>query len=214
MGISAVYNGKEQAECICDGCGSRVLLNCRHGTRPTNPSKRQNSAIAGTANEIKNLGAITKQLTKRMWKVSKNNILCNECVLKTREEKMVRAKVEPIREPSRDQKREITLMLNDVYDIEKQCYKKSETDASVAEVLGTGILWGWVAKIREDMFGPDGNEDDQLTVGEAKLWIARADEQIAKFEKQINALQTTLNNIQATRKEVDGFLQTLERMAK
>ena len=42
----------------------------------------------------------------------------------------------------------------------------------------------------------------------------RADEHIAKFEKQINALQTTLNNIQATRKEVDGFLQTLERMAK
>jgi len=52
---------------------------------------------------------------------------------------------------------------------------------------------------------------DNLTM---QTVISKSDSLITKFEKQIRALQTTLNTIQSTRKEVDGFLQTLERMAK
>ena len=130
-------------------------------------------------------------------------------------------KIEPNRQPSREQKRDIMLMLQDVYSIDKQCYTKSETDKTVADALENGIMWGWVKAIREDMFGPDGNEDDQLSVGEAHLWIDRTDTHIAdletkikSFEKQVADMNRTLANIQSCRKEVKGFLDTIQKLAK
>ena len=130
-------------------------------------------------------------------------------------------KIEPNRQPSREQKRDIMLMLQDVYSIDKQCYTKSETDKTVADALEDGIMWGWVKAIREDMFGPDGNEDDQLSVGEAHLWIDRTDTHIADlkasiltFEKQMADMHRILASIQSCRKEVKGFLDTIQKLAK
>jgi peptidoglycan hydrolase CwlO-like protein len=68
---------------------------------------------------------------------------------------------------------------------------------------------------------PDGNEDDQLSVGEAHLWIDRTDTHIAdletkikSFEKQVADMNRTLANIQACRKEVKGFLDKIKKLAK
>jgi len=63
-----------------------------------------------------------------------------------------------LRQPSRDQKRLIVAALEDAYDT-NQRYKGTETDKGIADMLEDGIMAGWVAAVREDMFGPDGNEE-------------------------------------------------------
>ena len=213
MSITAVYkNGKEQACCACDTCSAEIFINCLHGTVATTPSKRKNSPKNDVA--FRNIKTVVQQLSKKGWKVYSKELVCGTCLEKRKEENKMNAKkstVEPIRQPTRNQKRDITLLLNDVYDVENQHYKQAETDKSVAETLGDGVMWGWVAQIREDMFGPDGNEADMLTVGEAKLWMARADEHITSFEKQVADLQRTLKNIQSARKDVNELLGKMQK---
>ena len=214
MAITATYqNNKEQASCVCDMCSTEIFINCMHGPKPTTPNKRGNATKP--KDEIKNSKTVIQQLSKQGWKIYQKEVVCGTCFEKRGKEKKLNIKkstVEPIRQPTRNQKREITLLLNDVYDVDKQHYKQAETDHTVAETLGDGILWGWVSQIREDVFGPDGNEADMLTVGEAKLWMARADEHITSFEEQIANLQRTLVNIQAVRKDVNDLLEKMQKV--
>lgn len=64
--------------------------------------------------------------------------------------------------PTREQKLSIIGLLQDVYDTDKQRYKGKDTDQAVAECLEI-TRWGWVSEIREEFFGPDGNEEDQMS---------------------------------------------------
>lgn len=64
-----------------------------------------------------------------------------------------------LRQPTRDQKRLIVAALEESYDTKNQRYKGTETDKGIADMLEDGIMAGWVAAVREDMFGPDGNEE-------------------------------------------------------
>lgn len=213
MAITATYqNNKEQASCVCDVCNTEIFINCQHGSLSNTPTKRGNSTKP--KDEIRNSKTVIQQLSKQGWKIYQKEVVCETCLEKRVKEKKLNNKkstVEPIRQPTRNQKREIMLLLQDVYDVDKQHYKQAETDHTVAETLGDGILWGWVSQIREDVFGPDGNEADMLTVGEAKLWMARADEHITSFEKRITDLQRTLTNIQAVRKDVNDLLIKMQK---
>ena len=218
MTITAVYkDGKEQAKCVCDECkdhglkSNEVFVTCMHGDRKAKP-------------EFQNNKTIIQKLHKLGWKIFQKGVVCDVCMAKRKEKKVSKTnvtKIEPNRQPSREQKRDIVLMLQDVYSVDKQCYTKSETDKTVANILENGIMWGWVKEIREDMFGPDGNEDDQLSVGEAHLWIDRTDKlaadletKIKSFEKQMADMNRTLTGIQSCRKEVKGFLDTIQKLAK
>ena len=212
MTITAVYkDGKEQAKCVCDECKAEIFVTCMHGSRKSKP-------------EFQNNKTIIQKLHKLGWKIYQRETVCDACMAKRKEKKVNKTnitKIEPNRQPSREQKRDIMLMLQDVYSIDKQCYTKSETDKTVADALEDGIMWGWVKAIREDMFGPDGNEDDQLSVGEAHLWIDRTDTHIADlkasiltFEKQMADMHRILASIQSCRKEVKGFLDTIQKLAK
>ena len=94
--------------------------------------------------------------------------------------------VTPLRQPSRDQKRLIVAMLEDAYDTQKQRYKGTETDKNIAETLADGIMPGWVAAIREDMFGPDGNEEMTDLAGEVAKWMKKADNALATANQAIS----------------------------
>ncbi|MBT9386958.1 hypothetical protein KM176_24170 [Pseudooceanicola sp. CBS1P-1] len=62
--------------------------------------------------------------------------------------------------PSRAQKREIAELLAAVYDTAAGCYLGCESDATVAAVLGFPERPGWVAQLRQDLFGDNGGNQD------------------------------------------------------
>ena len=91
--------------------------------------------------------------------------------------------VEDERKMKREDKRLITMRLNDVYG--ETCYNGDWTDAKVAADMGVPVKW--VAEIREDTFGPELNVNSKLA---AELMAAMAD------------LQGKLDALDAKRKDM------------
>ncbi len=61
-------------------------------------------------------------------------------------------------------------MLVITYDGDAKRYKGTDTDKTIADALGNGVMPGWVAEIREQNFGPaGGNEEIEIPRGEAEL---------------------------------------------
>jgi len=79
----------------------------------------------------------------------------------------------PPREPTRDQRRAIRSLLDSVYDDARGCYSAGETDSTVADAVGFGVMPGWVAHIREEFYGPEGCNDDMGDLDE-RLFSALA----------------------------------------
>ena len=94
--------------------------------------------------------------------------------------------VTPLRQPTRDQKRLIVAALEEAYDVPKQRYKGTETDKGIAEMLAGGTMPGWVSAVREDMFGPDGNEEMTDLSDEVADWIMKADIALASVNEAIS----------------------------
>ncbi|MEB3421745.1 hypothetical protein VK682_24550 [Salipiger manganoxidans] len=61
-------------------------------------------------------------------------------------------------QPSREQKRAIIDLLQASYDTKAGRYLQGETDATLATVLE--VRAGWVAVLREELFGPDGRNEE------------------------------------------------------
>lgn len=95
--------------------------------------------------------------------------------------------------PTREQKLSIIGLLQDVYDTEKQRYKGNDTDQAVAECLDIA-RWGWVSEIREEFFGPDGNQEDQISEKlvvlhkELNSWMAKADKEVESAKEAIKTM--------------------------
>ena len=95
--------------------------------------------------------------------------------------------------PTREQKLSIIGLLQDVYDTEKQRYKGNDTDQAVAECLDI-TRWGWVSEIREEFFGPDGNQEDQISEKlvvlhkELNSWMAKADKEVESAKEAIKTM--------------------------
>jgi len=95
--------------------------------------------------------------------------------------------------PTREQKLSIIGLLQDVYDTEKQRYKGKDTDQAVAECLDI-TRWGWVSEIREEFFGPDGNQEDQISEKlvvlhkELNSWMAKADKEVESAKEAIKTM--------------------------
>ena len=115
--------------------------------------------------------------------------------------------VSPLRQPSRDQKRQIVAALEMAYDIKNQRYSGTETDKSIADMLGDSIMYGWVATIREDMFGPDGNEEIGSLAADVAAWMKKVDDHLVTIgvemthmkahRDEVKKLQDRLNKIVA-----------------
>ena len=111
-----------------------------------------------------------------------------------------------IRQPTREQKRQIIDLLTASYDVKAERYTGTETDITIADAIGGGCMFGWVAAIREDMFGPDGgNEEMEHLLADLATWRGNADKlaadmhgnlrefnearsKVAEFEKRVAAM--------------------------
>lgn len=115
----------------------------------------------------------------------------------------------PLRQPTRDQKRLIVAMLEDVYDTQKQRYKGAETDKSVAEALDDSIMFGWVSAIREDMFGPDGNEEMESLSDDVLAWMAKADQSLDAVNKALAEFSTAVAKVKEISQRLDKVVAAI-----
>lgn len=110
----------------------------------------------------------------------------------------------PPREPTRDQKREIMDLLNGVYDRTAGRYSGGETDKTVAEAIGGGVLPGWVAEIREDWFGPDGGNDEIVALrAELGGWQGLAERMAADAAARLEEVQQLAAQVATMAKRLD-----------
>jgi hypothetical protein len=104
--------------------------------------------------------------------------------------------------PTPKQSYEIFEMLQVVYDRKNQRYSKSETDQSVATALNME-RWGWVTQVREQFFGPAGNEEDQV-------WVKGLEDWLKKTDGQVEEIQIALASLETSRKEAKTLLSKVK----
>lgn len=171
------------ASAVCDICGHSEVVRVDY--------ERTHSGFK--VNE----GQVIFRLTKNDWSYIKGVLRCPECEAKRRGDHPSKIKEElPVaqndnvvaitpaaeepRQPSREQKRQIVSLLTEVYDTNAGRYTGGETDKTVADAIGNGVMFGWVAQIRDELFGPDGgNEELESLEADFKAWTEEA-AQIAK----------------------------------
>ena len=175
MGIEPIQQSKgvSRATAVCDDCGAEEVVACTyvrdHHSKKTHPNEAQ------ARGKMIGVG----------WSFVKGKLRCPTCEAKRKVVNMAdaknkrAAKVEPDREPTRAEKRKIMDMLEDVYDVDRERYMQGDTDDTVAEVLE--VMPGWVAKLREEFFGPDGG-NESIEALHAELEKAKSD-----FETIINS---------------------------
>lgn len=155
-----------------------------------------------------NEGQVIQKLTHNGWSYIKGSLLCPTCEEQRRATTNANTKVdimtttEEPKQPSREQKRQIVALLTEVYDTKTGCYTGGETDKTVAETIGNGVMLGWVSQIREDLFGPDGN-DELNDLKEEVAALTKATSDVAK--KCSEDIQSALSAL----REYNGLRQTL-----
>lgn len=181
--------GRNTVTCSCDKCGSSEEVHVRYN------------------GEEPDTGQAIQKLVKIKWAVVKGDLFCPECNAKRKESNVVE-----IRQPSREVKREIVLLLNEVYDTKLGRYRGVDSDLTVADIIGNGCMFGWVAQIREEMFGPNGGNDEMIAL---KDEIASAIEK-AKADADADAKkwQAIIANLNGFRDRIDVLTKTLGPKAK
>lgn len=170
-------------------------------------------------------GQVLMKATQKGWSNIKGSLRCPECEAKRRDtakpQKEITVKnvvnlpiTEEPRQPSREQKRQIVTLLTDVYDIASNRYTGGETDKTVADAIGGGVLFGWVAQIREDLFGPDGgNEEIVRLEADVKAHADAIDALTRDMDacsKLISDGQKTLAAIRANQSELQRRVDALK----
>jgi len=176
--------GSPVARCTCDDCAAEIVVKSSHTTRF---SEKRDIQINRTQ--------ALQKLNDAGWTFVKNVLRCQNCEAKRKEPIMAKTPAiititppaaAPLRQPTREQKRLIVTALEEAYDAPKQRYKGTETDKGIAEMLADGTMPGWVAAVREDMFGPDGNEEMTDLAGEVAAWMKKADRALATTNEAIS----------------------------
>lgn len=153
----APKRGRNRADVVCEGCGRVESVTCDY--------VQQAHAKQLTPNE----GQINRKITSKGWELIRGRHFCPVCVrartvgalvipgAEPSEEPMPKApEVQALREPTREMKRQIVALLDVAYDVAAGRYKGADTDKVLADAVGGGCLPGWVAELREAMYGPDG----------------------------------------------------------
>lgn len=196
--------GQPAAMVRCDGCGVEITIKA-DAERRRGPK----------GDLVLNDGQISRKLTAKGWDIKAQREICPGCVAqrreasKAKEDEMSTPEPEGLCQPTRDQKREIMAMLQDVYDTKAQRYRAAETDKTIADTLGDGILFGWVAKLREEFFGPDGNEAVDQMIEQAKMALARCDSLAATLHDQHDSIIKTMRDFSDARSEVGRLIEKL-----
>lgn len=177
--------GVNRARVCCDFCDRSEVMTCGY-VRGSDPGKT-----------IPNARQLFKKISKRGWSVIKGKVRCPSCEASRKVVRMIKAKTkpqvvaDPPREPTRAQNREIMVLLGDVYDAEQERYRRGDTDETVAEVLE--VMPGWVARLREEFFGPAGGNEDMVALADdLRSFIVAAGDVRQKAQGQIAALEAEI----------------------
>lgn len=197
--------GVNRANAVCDGCAREEIVTCDY--------KRTNGC-----DWVPNEGQIVKKLIGHGWAVVKGKLHCPPCETKrkieNRQEAAMKASnitITPIREPSREEKRQIMSLLEVSYDADAGRYKGADTDQTVAAAIGGGVMPGWVAEIREEFFGPDGgNGEMDALLAEMRDWVKAREREKHNTTVHLEAAQATLRECDAKIAEVSGFAKRLD----
>jgi hypothetical protein len=187
--------GVPRVKVTCDECQREEVVACDY-TRQSGGDWLPNEGQART------------KMQGRGWTDVKGMLRCASCEAKRKSDAALKAgqaelkqakqaaTVTPLREPTREQKREIVQMLEVAYDTEAQRYRGTDTDKTVAEALGGGVMPGWVADIREDLFGPDGGNDEMTALlSEVRDAKARMEKDATDARRCVETAQAALAKI-------------------
>lgn len=192
--------GAPRAQAVCDDCGREETVSCHY--------VRDNRSRARHPDE----GQVREKVASLGWTYVKGVLRCASCEAKRKVVNMTEAKKKtdepaPPREPTPRQKREIIKLLEEVIDEDALRYVAGESDDTVAAALE--VMPGWVAQLREEMFGATGDSNDMdevleraramlLEEAEQKKVIAgysimqrKREEQLAKLISDAEAIKKT-----------------------
>ncbi len=171
-------------------------------------------------------GQVLTKATQKGWSNIKGSLRCPECEAKRRNTAKPKKeitmtnvlnlpKTDEARQPSRDQKREIIALLNEVYDTKVGRYTGGETDKTVAETIGGGVMLGWVAQVREDLFGPDGGNDDLVELrDEVQAAIFECTAVAKQCQEDIDKAVGTLKSYNGVREKLVDILTRIDKLKK
>lgn len=209
--------GVNRAKVVCDDCGREDVVTCGY-IRGASPKST-----------VPNAGQINQKMQTAGWDVGGNKMRCPSCAAHRRafgqgqckegEEMIAAAAPEktdgsgvvtpadlPPREPGYRMIGAICDMLDIAYDRSAKRYKNpGDSDRSIADAIGEGRMWGWVARVRDAEYGPDGRgaEIAEIRADLAKA-IREVDERsndaIAEFRKLARDFETAAA---ALKKRVD-----------
>lgn len=200
------------AVCTCDDCNLEHTVKAQHNRHRGNANK-------GGVIE----GQVVTKLTAKGWTFIKKTLRCPACEAvrtssrnKPEPMEMVMAEASTdLRQPTREQKRQIMELLNDVYDTKTTRYTGGETDKTVADALGGGVMHGWVAQIREEFFGPDGgNEELEALVAEVKQLQSETAEIAKKCHEDIQLALASLRDYNKLRDKLNDLTPRVEKLKK
>lgn len=188
------------AHCDMAGCDVTEIVACAYQRGP-----RSGQAVPDA-------GQVHKKLSNQGWSFIKNKLRCPDCEaarkvvpMKSFEELEM---PKDLREPTKTERREIMLMLSEVYDTDQERYRQGDTDDSVAEVLN--VMPGWVSEIREDLFGPDGGNEDieslELKIAEFR---AEATKLLDEATKANQAVVRTLEQAKDFQSQLDKIKKAI-----
>ena len=124
----------------------------------------------------------------------------------TEERQMQKAEVTQLRQPTREQKRQIMSLLEVSYDTEAGRYKGGDTDKTIAETIGGGCMPGWVAQLREDFFGPDGANDQlEKAIQSVVDALTKATKAEAEASRIVAEISPVIADLKAMKSSLDGI---------
>lgn len=196
MSITAIkgQRGEEQAFCTCEDCGGEITVSARHG-----------SGQGGRGRPIMTLhseAAVIETLRKRGWTYVKHRLRCRACsaqkadaqaktelatIITKQKEADMTVKAAP-REMTQETRLDIMEALFAAYDRKAKRYTGTETDASVAAAIGGGCMPGWVAQVRQDNFGPAGNEEAEAIRAEIAAMRDETGKKLDALAARLDAL--------------------------
>lgn len=193
-------HGVPCATATCDECDTELRVTCDYERRPG-------------GEWVPNKGQINTRLTGLGWSVTAKAMRCPACVAarKTHQQRtqdeMMTTHATDLRQPTREQRRQIMDLLTATYDTKAERYTGTETDKTVAEAIG-GVMPGWVAAIREEFFGPDGSNEELVKLRD-ELRALR--EEFARQRNRAQEAITTAQDVQAKIARIADTASSLER---
>lgn len=209
----AQWKGPSSAKVVCDLCLFTETVACGYLRR-------------GNAKSEPDAGQCITRMTGKGWSYVKKILRCPKCEAERKrtakpawlavaeqqikqEARMTTIKAEPVtavRQPTPDQELDIIEALLTCYDRKAKRYSGGDTDKTVADGIGGGIMPGWVAAIREAKFGPSGSNEemDKIRADIAAILSKAAADRDAAYKDAERRHAATIDACRALEKRINA----------